>query len=129
MPIIWINFPTGSSETVHEFQDDPAGLKRYVSQIVREADKAARKADVAKARLVDLYFEVGTKRACAVVKDLDDYHAVKAVTDLLGADNVTKALNADQSADAIELRKQLPRPPRRRVSRPQAAEPADPASA
>jgi len=108
MPIIWINFPTGSSDAVAQYQDDPIGLKRYVSRVVRKADP--------KARLEDLYFEGGAGRACAVVKDLDRYEAVKAVTDVLGADSVKKFLNADQSDDAIKLRETLPKPPRRRVS-------------
>jgi hypothetical protein len=99
MPIIWINFPTGSSAAVANYHDNPTGLKRYVSQIVRKAEP--------KARLDDLYFEVGADRACAVVKDLDKYEAVKAVADVLGADGVKKFLNATQAADAIKLRRKL----------------------
>jgi hypothetical protein len=99
MPIIWINFPTGSSPAVAKYHDNPAGLKRYVSRIVRKAEP--------KARLDDLYFEVGADRACAVVKDLDKYEAVKAVADVLGADGVKKFLNATQAEAAITLRKKL----------------------
>jgi hypothetical protein len=99
MPIIWINFPYGSSPAVAAFHGKPRALKRFVARLVTKANP--------KASLIDLYFEVGAERACAVVKDLDNYVEVKAVSNVLGADGVKKFLNAAQAEEAIKHESKL----------------------
>lgn len=103
MPIIWIGFSTASSPQVHRRRNRPKDLKTFVSQVVKNANP--------KAELIDLYFEVGADRACALIKDLDDYVAVKAVQGVLRAEYATKFLTAAQADKAIkEQRRIVPRP-------------------
>jgi hypothetical protein len=52
-------------------------------------------------KLEELYFEVGAERACALVRNLDDYIWAKAVTRILGVDKVTKLLDVRQATQAI----------------------------
>jgi hypothetical protein len=93
MPIIWMRFSTASTPEVHELRDDPVKLRDYVGDLCERAG----------ATLEDLYFEVGAPRACALVRDLDDYVSAKAVAQILGVDTLTKLLNADQAARALQL--------------------------
>jgi hypothetical protein len=113
MPIIWVGFSVDSSPEVHKRRGKPKELKAFVSDIVAKADP---KAPVdRKPELLDLYFEVGAGRACALVKDLDDYVASEAVQRVLGADYATKFLTAEGADEAIKLQRRLvPRPPRKR---------------
>jgi hypothetical protein len=110
MPIIWIGFSTQSSPPVRTRRRKPKELKTFVAGVVTKADRNAK--------LLDLYFEVGAERACALVKDLDDYVALQAVMGVLGADYFTKFLTADQADQAIKRQgglvpKPRPRTPRR----------------
>jgi hypothetical protein len=113
VPIIWIGFSVESSPEVHKRRGKPKELKAFVADIVAKADpKAPRKPE-----LLDLYFEVGAERACALVKDLDDYVAVEAVQRILGAEYATKFLTAEGAHEAIQRERKLvprPRPPRKR---------------
>lgn len=101
MPIIWVNFPTGSSPAVKKRAAKPKTLEAYIRRLVKKADSNAE--------LEDLYFEVGGERAYAVIKDLDDYVDVKAVAAILGATSATKLLNVDQATRAIALKGTLPK--------------------
>jgi hypothetical protein len=100
MPIIWINFPTGSSPAVEYFAGEPKKLEGYVKRVLKKADP--------KAVLEDLYFEVGAERAYAVVKDLDNYTHVKAVASMLGATSATKLLDVGLAEQAYKLKGNLP---------------------
>jgi len=106
MPIIWLNFPTGSSTAVKKRAGKPKTLEAYVRRLVKKADPNAD--------LEDLYFEVGAERAYAVVKDLDNYVDVKAVASVLGATSATKLLDV-AGGQAGEI---LGRPPERGEYRP-----------
>jgi hypothetical protein len=99
MPIIWIGFSTASSPEVHRRRGKPKELKKFVSQVVKNADP--------KADLLDLYFEAGADRACALIKNLDDYVAVKAVQGVLGGEYATKFLTAEQADSAIKRQRTL----------------------
>ena len=101
MPIIWIEFPTGSTKPVHDRAAKPNALKAYVGKLVKAADP--------KAELIDLYFEVGAERAYAVVRNLDRYTDVKAVSSVLGATSATKLLNAAQATQSKTLEGKLPK--------------------
>jgi hypothetical protein len=107
MPIIWIEFSVDSAPEVHKRRGKPKELKAFVSHIVTRAQPGAK--------LLDLYFEVNEPRACALIQDLDDYRAAKAVQDILGAEYATKFLTAEQVAESNALRRKIiPRPPRKR---------------
>jgi hypothetical protein len=99
MPIIWIGFSTNSPQEVHELRNQPLKLKAYVEWVVANAVPADAQL---RPSLEDFYFEVGADRACAVVRDLDDYVAVKVVTRKLGADYVKKFVEADKAEEAIQ---------------------------
>jgi hypothetical protein len=110
MPIIWIGFSTDSAPPVHKLRGKPGALKKLVAGVVKKADP--------KASLIELYFEVEHERACALVLNLDDYVAVRAVKDFLEADEVTKFITTDQAIQANRRRRALapkPRPRRKRT--------------
>ena len=100
MPIIWIEFPTGTSPEVAKCKGDPKCIERLVRRVVKEASNG-------KASLKDLYFNAGTEHARAGVKDLDNYIELKAVCSVLGADSVTKCLTVAQAVEARALRDTL----------------------
>jgi hypothetical protein len=110
MPIIWIGFDTDSSHEVHSRRDKPEELKDFIAGIVRKTKK--------RARLEELYFEVGAPRACALIVGLDDYIDVKAITRILGADYATKLLNTQQAARAAARERALLKPPPKRRAPP-----------
>jgi hypothetical protein len=97
MPIIWIGFSTETSPAVAKWKDDPPRLKEYVAGV----------ADEAGAKLLDLYFEVGQDRACALIFDLDNFIDIKSVTRILGADEATKLVDSDQAKHAREQEQRL----------------------
>lgn len=92
MPIIWMRFPTSSTPEVHEHRNDPVELKNWVGAVIGRTGSA---------HLEDLYFEVGSEHACALIIDLDDYVDAKAISRILGSVEITKLVNVQQAADAI----------------------------
>ena len=99
MPVGLMKLPTGSQSTLARFRDDPEGLKNYVASVVKAADDEAE--------LKDLYFDIGAERAYALVKDLDNYVAVKAVSRILGAEGFKKMIPVDKASEALELEKRI----------------------
>jgi hypothetical protein len=99
MPVGLMKLPTGPESTLARFRDDPEGLKDYVASVVTAAEDEAE--------LKDLYFDIGAERAYALVKDLDDYVAVKAVSRILGAEGYKKMVPVDKASEALELERQI----------------------
>jgi hypothetical protein len=99
MPVGSMKLATGPQSPLARFRDDPEGLKNYVSSVVTAAEDGAE--------LIDLYFDIGAERAYAVVKDLDDYVAVKAVSRILGAEGFKKMVPVDKASEALELERQI----------------------
>jgi hypothetical protein len=112
MPIFWMGFSIASSPAVHDLRGKPKELKEMVRDLVAKSDPhAARKPE-----LLDLYFQVDKEYACALIKDLDDYVALKAVMDVLGAEYATKFLTAEGADEANKLGRKIA-PPRKRTRR------------
>lgn len=101
MPWGWIMFSTASSPDIEPIKGDPAAVRDLVDRVVTNAG----------ATLQNVYFEVGSDRAHAIVQGLDDYYKAKAVTRILGATGYTKLLTADQVAEAAALEDGLRQPP------------------
>jgi hypothetical protein len=99
MPVGLMKLPTGPQSTLARFRDNPEGLKDYVARVITAADDQAE--------LKDVYFDIGKEQAYALVKDLDDYTAVKAVSRVLGADGYTKTVPVDKASEAVELERQI----------------------
>jgi len=99
MPVGFMKLPTGPQATLAPFRDDPEGLKNYVARVVSAAAEAAE--------LKELYFDIGEERAYALVKDLDDYTAVKAVSRILGAEGFKKVIPVDKASEALELERRI----------------------
>lgn len=99
MPVGIMKLPTGPPATLAKFRDDPVGLRDHVAQVITAADDEAE--------LLDLYFDIGKEQAYAVVKDLDDYAKVKAVSRILGAEGFTKTVPVDGASEAVELERQI----------------------
>jgi hypothetical protein len=91
MPIIWMGFSVATSPDIDKWKSDPTAVKRYVQGV----------ADAAGAELVELYYEVGQERACALITGLDDFINIRSVARLLGADEATKLLTAEQALDGF----------------------------
>jgi hypothetical protein len=91
MPIIWIGFSVATSPDVDKWKGDPDQLKAYVAGV----------ATAAGGTLIELYYEVGQERACALIEDLDDFINMRSVARILGADEATKLLRADQAKDGF----------------------------
>jgi hypothetical protein len=94
-----MKLPTGPQATLARFRDDPEGLRDYVARVITAADDEAE--------LKDLYFDIGKEQAYALVKDLDDYTAVKAVSRILGAEGFKKMVPVDKASEAVELERQI----------------------
>jgi hypothetical protein len=90
---------TATPEWLERFRDDPEGLKKFVGDVLAKVEVEPGKPQP---RLNDLYFEIGRERAYAVIENLDDYVAVKAVARILGAEGFLKLVTAPQAADAIK---------------------------
>src|SRR5262245_29935535 len=105
MPVGMMRLSTATPEWLEQFRDDPVGLEEFVKRVlaVVEVDP--------KPTLKDLYFEIGRERAYAVIENLDDYVAVKAVARVLGAEGFLKVVTTAQAAQAIgqarRIREQL----------------------
>ena len=91
MPIIWMGFSVASSEGVDKWKADPTVLRRYVGGV----------AGAAGAELVELYYEVGSDRACALITGLDDFIDMRSVMRILGADEVRKLVTPEQALDGF----------------------------
>jgi hypothetical protein len=92
MPIIWIGFSVATSPDVDKWKADPTVLKRYVQGV----------AEAAGGTLIELYYEVGQERACALIADLDDFINMRSVARILGADEATKLVSAAQAKDGFD---------------------------
>jgi hypothetical protein len=99
MPVGLMKLPTGPQATLARFRDDPEGLRNYVARVITAAEDEAE--------LKDLYFDIGKDQAYALVKDLDDYTAVKAVSRILGAEGFKKMVPVDKASEAVELERQI----------------------
>jgi hypothetical protein len=97
MPVGWLGFSIATPPELEELKGDPPAMRDYVQDLVQRAG----------AQFVDLYFEVQQERAYALVRQLDDYQTTKAVTKILGADEYTKLLDADQAAEALRREQTL----------------------
>lgn len=110
MPIIWIGFNTESLPDVRRRRRKPKEVKTFVARVVKNAQREAE--------LLDVYFQLGhIQYACALVKDLDNYEALQAVLGVLGTDDHTKFLTADQAENAIKRQARLVPKPRPRPKR------------
>jgi hypothetical protein len=105
MPIFWMGFSLQTSPAVDPLKKKPHELKEMVRDLIAKSDPHAK--------LLDLYIQVEKPYACALIKDLDDSKALKAVMDILGADYATKFLTAEQADEANKLGRKIA-PPRRR---------------
>jgi hypothetical protein len=92
MPIIWIGFSVATSPDVEQWKADPTAVKRYVHGV----------AEAAGGNLIELYYEVGGERACALIEDLDDFINIRSVARILGADEATKLLKADDAKTGFD---------------------------
>jgi hypothetical protein len=97
MPWGWFVFSTASSRDIEPIKNDPGAVRELVERVVTNAG----------ATLQDVYFEVGSDRAHAIVQGLDDYYKSKAVGRILGASSYTKLLTAEQAGAALELEDEL----------------------
>jgi predicted RNA-binding protein associated with RNAse of E/G family len=95
MPVGMMRLSTATPVWLEQFRDDPEGLERYIESVLAavEADR--------KPTLKDLYFDIGRERAYAVIENLDDYVAVKAVARVLGAEGFLKLVTTAQAAEAV----------------------------
>jgi hypothetical protein len=99
MPIIWMGFSVATSEDIEEWKHDPAAVKRYLEGVLGALSPPAN--------LLELYYEVNRDRACALIKDLDDYVNLRTVVRLLGADEATKLVTAAAAKDGFALEPDL----------------------
>jgi hypothetical protein len=97
MPVGWVGFSVATPPELLELKDNPPAMREYVESLVTRAG----------AQFEDLYFEVNQDRAYALVRNLDAYETTKAVLRILGADEYTKLLDADQAADALQREQTL----------------------
>ena len=91
MPIIWMGFSVATSPDIEKWKSDPTAVKRYVQGVAQAAG----------GELIELYYEVGQERACALIGSLDDFINIRSVARILGADEATKLLTADQALDGF----------------------------
>jgi hypothetical protein len=97
MPVGLMKLRTGTPPELEGYHDDPAGLYNHVKGVVQRAG----------AQLEALYFDIGKERAYALVTDLDDYIAVKAVARVLGAEGFIKMITVDQAVEAVERDREI----------------------
>jgi hypothetical protein len=87
MPVGWIGFSTASPPG---FPKDPLKARAYVEHVVKRAG----------GEFVELYYEIDRRhRANALVLNLDDPKNVKAVLEVLEADEYTKLLLPKDAKD------------------------------
>jgi hypothetical protein len=111
MPVGMMRLSTATPEWLEQFRDDPVGLEEFVKRVLAAVEVED---DKPRPTLKDLYFEIGRERAYAVIENLDDYVAVKAVARVLGAEGFLKVVTTAQAAQAIgqanRIREQLDSP-------------------
>ena len=93
MPVGFMTLSTSQSSALGAFRDDPEACYEHVNGVITDA----------KATLTDLFFDVGAELAYALVDNLDDYAAVKAVSRSLGAEGFIKMVRRDRAIEAIEI--------------------------
>jgi uncharacterized protein with GYD domain len=91
MPVGLLTLRTATPAELEAYHDDPERLENFVRAVIERAG----------AELLNLYFDIGEERAYAIVKDLDDYLDVKAVSRILGAEGYTKMVTVAQAVEAI----------------------------
>jgi hypothetical protein len=97
MPVGLMKLRTGTPPELEGYRDDPEGLYNHVKGVIQRAG----------AQLEALYFDIGEERAYALVTDLDDYIAVKAVARVLGAEGFIKLITVDQAVEAVERDREI----------------------
>ncbi len=97
MPVGLMQLRTSTPLELERYRDDPQGLHNHVKGVIQRAG----------AQLEALYFDIGKERAYALVTDLDDYIAVKAVARALGAEGFTKLITVDQAVKAVERDREI----------------------
>jgi hypothetical protein len=98
MPVGMMRLSTATPEWLEQFHDNPGGLFDYINDVVNAVEVSD---GFPRPKLKDLYFEIGQERAYALIIDLDDYVAVKAVARVLGAEGFLKLVDKDGAAEAI----------------------------
>ena len=96
MPVGIMRISTATPEWLEQFRDNPAGLEEYIRTVLEKVEVDP------KPTLNDLFFEIGRERAYAVIENLDDYVAVKAVARVLGAEGFLKLVRTAQAFEAIQ---------------------------
>jgi hypothetical protein len=99
MPVGMMRLCTGPQCPLAQFHDNPKDLRDHVARVIKAADENAE--------LLDLYFDIGKEQAYAVIKDLDDYTKVKAVSRILGAEGFKKTVPVDDASEAVELERRI----------------------
>lgn len=89
MPYTWLGFSTATTPFVGGKR--PLQLRDDVAALVEHSGGT----------LVELYFDVGTEVAYALVKDLGGSVDTKRVSRELGGVKYTKMLDAEQAEDAL----------------------------
>jgi hypothetical protein len=97
MPVGLLTLRTATLPELEGYHDDPRALYDFVNGIIGRAG----------AQLDDLYFDIGRERAYALVRDLDDYITVKAVTRILGAEDYNKMITVDQAVEAVQREQKI----------------------
>ena len=98
MPVGMMRLSTATPEWLEQFRDNPQGLEDFVRSVLDAVEVEEGRSQPA---LIALYFEIGRERAYALIQDLDDYVAVKAVARVLGAEGFLKLVTTAQAAEAI----------------------------
>ena len=91
MPVGLMRLRTATPPELELFHDDPEGLRDFVRGVIERAG----------AEFVNIYFDIGGEHAYVIVKNLDDYLDVKAVSRILGAESFTKLITVAQAVEAI----------------------------
>jgi hypothetical protein len=97
MPVGMMRISTATPEWLKPFHDHPEQLEEFVESVLAKVE-----VEGPQPTLKDLYFEIGRERAYAVIENLDDYVAVKAVARVLGAEGFLKVVPTDKAGDAID---------------------------
>lgn len=90
MPYSWLGFSTATTPFVQG--KSPLQLRDDVSELVAHSGGT----------LIELYFDVGTEVAYALVKDLGGSVDTKRVSRELGGVKYTKLLDAEQADGAVQ---------------------------
>src|SRR5262249_21392914 len=113
MPVGMMRLTTATPESLVGLHDQPDQVYQFIVKVLKAyADEVP---EATEPKLQHLYFDIGRERAYAVITDLDDYVAVKAVARLLGAEGFLKLVEVDGAEAAVKLegaiRERLSQPP------------------